>query len=167
MLKNNGSDLRVIRNEDLKESYDMTCEEFISYYSRDNIVIDLTGKIVVAVESIWNYWKDIKHPIKVLALLIPEEEKHHYKATLIYSGHIAFIKLEYSNGEVKYLIKDDECTPQSFDEMVEWNSSIIYECEENGFKKEDILTYIEMLIRVKYDYNFKLNKDDLILLEGL
>lgn len=141
----------------------MTYEEFINYHS-DNIVIDLTDKVVVSIESIWN---DSKFPANILAILIPEEEKYKYKATLIYSGHIAFIKIEYEDGKVKYFYKDDECMPQTYKELEQYESDIFYQCEENGFKKEDILEQIELIIRSKYDFRYKLSKDSLIMLEGL
>lgn len=160
MLIKDDWNLRQISNEDLREIYDKTCEEFINYYS-DRIEIDLTDKVVVAV----SYSDNELTPIEVLSVLIPEQEKHGYKATLIYSGHIAFVKLEYNDGRIKYLIKDDECPPQSFDDCIE-NGDILYCAEENGYTRNDILKYIENFIRV-HNFKFNIDKEKLIMLEGL
>lgn len=161
LITHNDWDLRETTDEEMKERYNKTCEEFINYYS-DNIVIDLTDKIVVALASC----DDKTLPIETLAILIPQEEEYKYKATLIYAGHIAFIKLVYENGTINYLIKDDECCPCDFDECIE-SGDILYCAKENNFTREDILGFIEKVIQVNYDYRFKIDKDKLIMLEGL
>jgi hypothetical protein len=165
MLYSDGYNLRIITDEELKtkEGYKKTCEEFIQSNSDDNVVIDLTGKVVVALEAL-----DSKRlPIDIYAILIPEEERYNYKATLIYSAHIAFIKLEYKDGRVKYLIKDDECYPKTFQETIEESGDLLYIAEDNGFTADNIFDVIRMKIKVEYDYNFELKKEDLIILEGL
>ena len=157
----NNWDLRIAKDEVLKKRHNMTCEEFINYH-KDNIVIDLEDKIIVALASC----DDESAPVETLAIFIPEGEKHDYKATLIYAGYIAFVKLEYKDGKVKYLIKDDECCPCDFDECIE-SGDILYCAEENGYTREDILDFIEKTIQVNYNYKFKIDKEKLIVLEGL
>lgn len=158
-------DLKFDR-EHFETLYGKTYEEFIESYS-DNVIIDLTGKVVVCIESTWRYPEQARFPADILAILIPEGKKYKYKATLIYSCHIAFIKLEYENGTIKYFYKDDECYPQTYDEFCENDADVFCQCEENGFKKEDVLKQIEMTIKVNYDFGYELDKDSLIILNGL
>lgn len=153
--------------EHFQKSYDCTYEEFIKEYGKDKIIIDLKDKIVVSLCTFHNYFdKSKKLPIELLTVLIPEEDKYKYTAELIYVGHIAFIKISYESGKVKYLFKDDECYPQNFDDALE-SGDLLFCAEEQGFTKEDILGQIEKFIQVNHDYNFKLDKDKLVILEGL
>lgn len=155
-------------NRDMKffeQMYDMTCQEFIDYYGDDNEVINLTDKVVVSIDS---FEPDGNTPIDLLAILIPEEERYHYKATLIYAGHIAFIKLERKNGTIEYLYKDDECCPQTYADIEGYaDSHLTYDINERGFELEDMVTQIQRYIQSRFDLRYKLDKDSLIILEGL
>lgn len=153
--------------EHFESLYKMTYEEFIGEYAEDNQVIDLTGKVVVCIESAWEYPEPARLPADILAILIPEGEKYKYKASLIYSGHIAFIKIEYEDGRIKYFYKDDECCPQTYAEFCEYDASVFYQCEENGFQKDDVLKQMEMTIKVSHDFGYELDADNLIILQGL
>ena len=166
MLFSDGYDLREYKSEDFVELYDETAEEFIAKYEEDIISIDLTGKVLVAVESAWAWGNDF--PVEIKAILVPEEQRYGYKATLIYAGHIAFVKLEYKDGrETRYLIKDDECEPSTLAELIHYESSIVYQCEKQNYTIEDMLEQIEMIIRSKYNFKYKLKRDNIIFLEGL
>lgn len=152
--------------EHFKDLYECTPEQFISGYS-DNIEIDLTGKVVVAVEAPCLLWGKATLPINILAIFIPEEEKYSYKATLIYSGHIAFLQIKRTDGKIQYFYKDDECYPQTYTDFERCESECFYECKENGFEDKDILKQIEMQIQVSHDFKFKAKPENLIILEGL
>lgn len=148
-----------------ESQYEMTYEEFINYYGDDNEVIDLTGKVVISLTSFEPYGNT---PVDLLGIFIPEGEKLGYKATLIYASHIAFIKTEHKNGLVQYRYKDDECCPQTYKDIEEYEDCpLTYDINGRGFKLEDMVTQIERYIQSRFDLNYKLNKDDLIILEGL
>ena len=159
-------------SNDLKhfaDLYKMTCEEFINKYTdkykEDNGVINLTGKIIVSLRAD----SDKNLPFDLLSVFIPEEEKKYYKASLIYAGHISFIKLEYiyEDGKVSYLYKDDECPPMNWEEFMEYEGDVVYCCKEKGFSVDDIKSQIEMFISSMHDYNYRFNEKDIIILEGL
>ena len=149
--------------EHFETLYDMDYEKFINTYKRDIIIIDLTDKIVVSLRADSN--KNL--PLDLLTVFIPEEFKYNYKATLIYSGHIAFIKLVYNNGLIKYFYKDDECQPIDMDELLNSGDDVVYCCEEKGFKSSDIELQIEKFIQATFDYNYKFDKNNIIVLQGL
>ncbi len=150
--------------EYFKKQYEMDYEEFINAYKRDNVVINLTGKIVVAIESQDHFNK--RKPCEILGIFVPEEERLGYKATLIYAGHIAFIKCEFKSGKIVYYYKDDECCPQNFEECIN-SGDILYSAEETGFTRNDILQQIQMWLRLSYDFNYEVKEEDLVMLAGL
>jgi hypothetical protein len=145
--------------------YHKTYEEFINLYSDDNIIIDLTGKIVVSLEAAHCYLNE-NLPVQLLTIFIPEEVKKKYKASLIYAGHIAFIKAEFNDGSNLYYYKDDECYPVDITRISELGD-LLYCCEENGFTAEDVELQIEKCVQGIFDYRFKLDRNNLILLQGL
>ena len=57
--------------------------------------------------------------------------------------------------------------PCNYDELIEFEDDIVYCCEEKGFNSKDILTQIEKTIQGLYDYNYVLDKDRLVILQGL
>jgi len=143
--------------------YDMDYLEFIDKYGSDKIEIELSDKIVVSA-----FADNEKLPMNILTIFIPEEDRHKYKSSLIYVGHIAFIKLQYDNGNTLFIYKDDECYPQTFKEIYdEDETDLSYCCEDNGFKKEDIIYQFEKLIQSTFDYNYKIDMDKVIMLIGL
>lgn len=148
---------------DFKDSYGMTFQEFIDEYGAEEI-LDLTDKVVVSIESSWN---NKNFPACIHNIFIEEGKKKKYKASLIYSGHIAFIKCDFEDGSVRWLYKDDECPPHTLKESIEWDDSFIYHCNINGFEPKDILTHIERLIQTNLHFNYKLEEDSVILLHGL
>lgn len=161
--------LKINRNdfsqdlEHFKKLYNMNYEEFIDKYRDDKIEIELSDKIVVSMEA-----DNKKLPMTILNIFISEEERCKYKSSLIYVGHIAFIRLQYNDGSVVFLYKDDECYPQTFKEVCEDDESdLIYCCEDNGFKKEDIICQFEKVIQSTFDYNYKVDMDKVIVLIGL
>jgi len=149
--------------EHFEELYEVTYEEFIEKYGDDKEIIDLTDKVIVSLRAD----SDRNLPMDLLTVFIPEEEKHNYKATLIYAGHIAFIKLEYKDGKIVYLYKDDECSPMTFEYFLSIEDDATYCCEQNGFKVSDTELQIEKFIQSVYDFNFILDIDNVIVLEGL
>lgn len=152
--------------ERFERRYHKTAKEFIEQYS-DKIVIDLSDKIVVALESHIDSEEE-NTPANLLGILIPEGVRHGYTAKLVYSGHIAFIILTYEDGKEKYLYKDDECCPQTWEEFKEECCTIFYDwVDEKGKNTDDLLTQIEATIKGLHDIDFKLNPESLILLEGL
>ncbi|HEY5562730.1 MAG TPA: hypothetical protein VIK72_13420 [Clostridiaceae bacterium] len=162
--------LHIVENGDFKNDkdhfkqlYNMTYEEFIDTYSDDSEVIDLTGKIVVSLRAD----SENNLPMDLLTVFIPEEQRHNYKANLIYSGHIAFLKLEYKGGKVIYLYKDDECDPVDMNEFFDYENDVVFCCEEKGFETKDIELQIEKFIQGVYDYNFILDRYNVIVLVGL
>lgn len=148
-----------------KEKYDMGFEEFIKEYGEYKIIIDLKDKIVVSVESI-ECDEEKRFPVDVLALLVPEGEKYGYKASLIYTEPFSFIKIEYLDGHKRIFYKGGECIPQDVEDFLDC-SDIFFDAEDYGFKKEDVFNYIELKLKADYDFNFKLDKDKLVILEGL
>jgi len=149
--------------EHFETLYNMEYEEFINTHKQNNITIDLTNKIVVSIRAC----SDKNLPIDILTIFIPEEIKNKYKSTLIYAGHIAFIKFEYNNGLIKYSYKDDECYPVDMDELLNSGDDVVYCCEEKGFKNSDIELQIEKFIQATFDYNYKFDKNNIIILQGL
>jgi hypothetical protein len=145
--------------------YECTAEEFINKY-RDQTVIDLTGKVVVSVAD-WCIEKS-NVPLDILGIFVDEGERLGYKSSLIYSGHISFIKVEFNDDTIKYFYKDDECPPMTMEEFYTEECSVMYSwCTEKGKPKEDILTHIENAIRFYHDVNYKLDPNNLYIVEGL
>ena len=156
--------------EHFKQLYEIGYEEFIGEYEDDNIIIDLEDKIVV---SLTTHCLEGKTPLEVLAVFIPEDERLKYKSILIYSGHIAFVKCEFENGKVIYKYKDDECYPQTLEEVLGMDnhreeSTLMYSVRDYGFTKEDVITHIERYIQVNYDFNYKIEDiSKVVVLQGL
>jgi hypothetical protein len=146
-----------------EKQYEMNYEQFIEKYNGDNIIIDISDKIIISLRADSDY----NLPMDLLTILIPEEDKYKYKATLIYSGHIAFIKLEYKDGKIVYFYKDDECHPGTWDEWMSWDGDVKFCCEEKGFTVRDMEIQVEKIIQSTFDYNYKFDKDKIIVLEGL
>lgn len=162
---------RLYTDDDLEQfdrGIDGTYEGFIRYYSSDNEVIDMTGKILVSVRGIDNYFNHQAFtPIRIMTLFYDEGDKHGYKPELIYSGHISFLKIYRDDGSIKYFYKDDECPPQTWSEFISEHSSALYEAKEMGYSITDVEKQIEMLIKSVVDFNYTFNAEDVYVVEGL
>lgn len=153
--------------EQFDRGLDGTYEGFIRYYS-DNEVIDMTGKILISVRGIGNYFgHDAFTPIKIMTLFYDDGDKYGYKPELIYSGHISFLKINRDNGDIQYFYKDDECRPQTWEEFLNEHSSALYEAQERGYSIEDVQKQIEMFIRANIDFYYTFNAEDVYVVEGL
>lgn len=154
-LINNNRDGFSRDTKHFEDMYNMTYDEFIANHK--DIEIALHDKIVIVIEP----HNDTECPVNIISAFIPEEIKHNYKATLIYAGHISFIKLEYKNGRILYLYKDDECYPQLLSERFKENT-LSFE----GYEEIDVMSQIERFIQSTFRYNYTINKDNVIILEG-
>lgn len=156
--------LKMYDDEEVAGGY----ENFMKYYGDDNIEMDLTGKVLISVDGIGNYFNDDANiPIDILTLFVDEGQRFKYKPKLIYSGHIAFLIIERENGDKDYFYKDDECYPQTFEEFLECDGDVIYEAKERGFTVEDVKQQIEMVIKSRVDFNYKFDPQNIIILHGL
>ena len=159
--------------EDFKDSYDEGevaggFENFIKAYGDDIITIDMTGKVLISVDSMDGYFgKDKNLPINIMTLFYDEGTKHKYKPSLIYAGHIAFLKIAYEDGRVSYFYKDDECYPQTLHKFLEDSCSTVYHATERKFTQDDIKSQIEMLMNSRVDFRYKIDPEEVIVLEGL
>lgn len=154
-LINNNRDGFSRDKQYFEDMYEMTYDEFITNYK--DIEIELNDKVVIVVEP----HNDTECPINIISAFIPEEIKHNYKATLIYAGHISFIKLEYNNGRIIYLYKDDECYPQTLSETFK-EETLNFE----GYEEVDVMNQIERLVQSTVRYGYVINMDNVIILEG-
>lgn len=148
-------------------------QDYIDYYDKEDVItIDLTNKCIV---SATNFCCDTKNELKFpyipLTIFSDDGDKYGYKATLIYAGHIAFLKLDYTNGKTLWFYKDDECYPTTIQECIEdTDVAHFWDCaRHNGFTDEEIIGYTEALYKTNIDYNFKLPTDlnNVIILQGL
>lgn len=141
-----------VRYKEKEWSYESSLKEWLEREPEQ--LIDLTGKIVVALEA-------GQYPVEIIGCYIPLKE---HKAILKTIGHINFIII---NDEI-VLYKDDESWAQTWEEFNTNYSDIVYTCVEEYKKpKEYILKYIECYIKYNYDIDYEMNTDDLIILEGL
>ena len=148
------------------ELYDMSIEEFIKKCEID-VHIDLKNKIVVTIDGF--FIKKQKLPMYILDLFIDEGKRLNYSSELFYCGQIAFLKIIWKNGKIKYFYKDDECFPYTLKEYNHEQPHDTHYCwvEECNGCADDISKQIEYMVKGLYDFNFTINEDDVIILEGL
>lgn len=167
-----GNDFLRLRhkNEDLGyfvQQYEQTPEQFMSECKPD-FKCDLKDKIVISVEFFWDS-SDDKYALNIKGIYKSLESQ---RATLSYHGHISFITIErfdlYDKPVIADILsKDDECFPQSFEDWYE-TSEDCHGMSSEGWTKDKIIKYLESaLIFTTQDPDFKLNTDNLIILEGL
>ncbi len=140
--------------------YDCTPEEFIEKWKDDEIRIDLKDKLVVSASS-----SSLERTPICLHTIYKFDETRSISAELIYSGHIAFIVIQNKNEKFVFY-KDDECHPVTLNELFAYDGDIIYLAKENGFKEEDIYKTITCAMQ-PYEFGYSIDKDDIIVLEGL
>lgn len=157
-MRKSEDDFRRQHNRNFREAIGIAREY------KDLVEIDLTGKILVVPECYVPTGH--KTPINISQIYIPEECNKNAK--LYYDGCTAFLLYENQSGTETWFYKDDECYPcEGIEEYVENNGDVDYCCEENQFKVSDIGKQIEAVIKGHYDFNYILDEENLVFIQGL